>query len=248
MIFFFLFFLIVFNFDVYAKQSLSLAVASNFVEPLKLIKTKFEKKNNIELTIIKGSTSQLYSQIINNAPIEIFLSADQLTPKKLPKKFVTEKAQFTYAIGRLVLWTNYNKKKYKNARTFLRRIKINKLVIANPKVSPYGKALKDFLKNINVWNDINTRLVYANNINQVVSFLYSGNIKTGLISYSDKSKLSKLKKGVFLEVSETFYPEIKQDVILLTKGKENHFSKTFLKFLRTSEIKQVIRSFGYKVN
>ena len=248
MIFFFLFFLIVFNFDVYAKQSLSLAVASNFVEPLKLIKTKFEKKNNIELTIIKGSTSQLYSQIINNAPIEIFLSADQLTPKKLPKKFVTEKDQFTYAIGRLVLWTNYNKKKYKNARTFLREIKINKLVIANPKVSPYGKASKDFLKNINVWDDINTKLVYANNINQVVSFLYSGNIKTGLISYSDKSKLSKLKKGVFLEVSETFYPEIKQDVILLAKGKENHFSKIFLKFLRTSEIKQVIRSFGYKVN
>ena len=56
--------------------------------------------------------------------------------------------------------TNFNKKKYKNARTFLREIKINKLVIANPKVSPYGKASKDF-KNINVWNDINTRLVYA---------------------------------------------------------------------------------------
>lgn len=248
MIYFFLIFFIVFNFDVYAKQSLSLAVASNFVEPLKLIKTKFEKKNNIKLTIVKGSTSQLYSQIINNAPIEIFLSADQFTPKKLPKKFVTKKAQFTYAIGRLVLWTNYNKKKYKNARTFLRGIKINKLVIANPKVSPYGKASKDFLKNINVWDDINTKLVYANNINQVVSFLYSGNIKTGLISYSDKSKLRELKKGVFLEVSETFYPEIKQDVILLAKGKENHFSKIFLKFLRTSEIKQVIRSFGYKVN
>ena len=207
-----------------------------------------KKKNNIKLTIVKGSTSQLYSQIINNAPIEIFLSADQFTPKKLPKKFVTNKAQFTYAIGRLVLWTNYNKKKYKNARTFLRGIKINKLVIANPKVSPYGQASKDFLKNINVWDDINTKLVYANNINQVASFLYSGNIKTGLISYSDKSKLSKLKKGVFLEVSETFYPEIKQDVILLAKGKENHFSKIFLKFLRTSEIKQVIRSFGYKVN
>ena len=248
MIYFFLIFFIVFNFDVYAKQSLSLAVASNFVEPLKLIKTKFEKKNNIKLTIVKGSTSQLYSQIINNAPIEIFLSADQFTPKKLPKKFVTNKAQFTYAIGRLVLWTNFNKKKYKNARTFLRGIKINKLVIANPKVSPYGKASKDFLKNINVWDDINTKLVYANNINQVVSFLYSGNIKTGLISYSDKSKLRELKKGVFLEVSETFYPEIKQDVILLAKGKENHFSKIFLKFLRTSEIKQVIRSFGYKVN
>ena len=140
------------------------------------------------------------------------------------------------------------KRNIKTQEHFLEELKLINLLLQIQKFHHMEKASKDFLKNINVWDDINSRLVYANNINQVVSFLYSGNIKTGLISYSDKSKLRELKKGVFLEVSETFYPEIKQDVILLTKGKENHFSKIFLKFLRTSEIKQVIRSFGYKVN
>ena len=244
---FFLFFFLL-NYQASANEILKIAVASNFVEPIKLIKKKFEEKNRMTLKIIKGSTSQLFSQIINNAPVEIFLSADQITPRKLPKSLIIENTQFTYAIGKLILWTTLKQNQPLNAVTFFKRVKINKLTIANPKFSPYGKSSKEFLKNIKVWKNINDKLVFANNINQVVSFLYSGNVKNGFISYSDKIKLKYNNKGMFLEVPETLYPKIKQDVIMLTKGRRNQFATIFLNFLKSSEIKEVIKSFGYGIN
>ena len=71
------------NFSSFAKESLNIAVASNFYGPIKLIQKQFERQNKVNLIIIKGSTAQLYTQIINRAPVDIFLSADQITPKKL---------------------------------------------------------------------------------------------------------------------------------------------------------------------
>ncbi len=236
------------NFQANSKETLKIAVASNFIEPIKEIKKKFEQKNKITLIIVKGSTSQLFSQIINHAPVEIFLSADQITPSKLPKSFIVKNTQFTYAIGKLVFWTNLKKSQGLNAINFFKAVKINKLAIANPKFSPYGKGSKEFLKNINVWKYLNKNIVYANNINQVVSFLYSGNVKNGFISFSDKIKLEHKKKGTFLDVPVSLYPIIKQDVILLAKGKNNEYSKKFLNFLKSKEIKNVIKSFGYGIN
>ena len=84
------------NFSSFAKESLNIAVASNFYDPIKLIQKQFERKNKVNLTIIKGSTAQLYTQIINRAPVDIFLSADQITPKKINRSLVVQNSQFTY--------------------------------------------------------------------------------------------------------------------------------------------------------
>ncbi len=91
-------------------------------------------------------------------------------------------------------------------------------------------------------------MVLANNINQVVSFLYSGNAKNGFISSSDKIKFKNNKRGSFLKVPQSMYTNIKQDVILLSRGEKNDYSKKFLKFLKSKEIIQLIKSFGYKVH
>ncbi len=244
---FFFFFILLFNFKTFSYELLNIGVASNFYEPIQIIKQKFEKNNKVNLRVISGSSSQLYAQIVNGAPLDVFLSADQKTPQKLDKKFIVSNTQFTYAIGNLTFWTSLNNLKEKNATLFLQNNEINILAIANPRFSPYGQASKEFLVNIGVWSKYKDKLVLANNIKQVVSFLYSGNAKNGFMSFSDKIKFKHNNKGTFLKVSQKMFNNINQDVILLSRGKNSKYSKKFLSFLKNKEIKKIIESFGYKI-
>ncbi len=246
--FFFFLLIILFNFQTNAKQSINIAVASNFIEPMKEIKRLFEEENLVELIIVKGSSSHLYAQIINRAPLDIFLSADQKTPKLLDENFIIPKTQFTYAIGKLVFWTSNQVSVQENFLNFFKKNKINILAIANPKFSPYGKASKEVLKNINVWEKLQKKIVLANNINQVVSFLYSRNADSGFISFSDKKKFqTRINKGLFLDIPEKLFTNIKQDAVLLSMGRKKKFSKIFLRFLRTTRVKSIIKEYGYKI-
>ena len=241
------FFLLLFNFKTFADGLLNIGVASNFYEPIKIIKEKFEKNNRVKLNIISGSSSQLYAQIVNGAPLDIFLSADQKTPQKLDKKFIVNNSQFTYAIGNLTFWTSLKNIEEKNAALFFKKNKINILALANPRFSPYGKASKEFLINIGVWSKYKNKLVLANNIKQVVSFLFSGNAKNGFMSSSDKIKFKNNNRGKFLNVSQARFSAINQDAILLSRGKNKEYSEKFLNFLKSKEIKKIIKSFGYKI-
>ena len=243
--FFFIFLFCISN--VYAYERVHIAVSSNFIEPLDLIKKQFLKKNKIIITTSKGSTAKLYAQIINNAPIDIFLSADQLTIEKIPDNKKIKVSKFTYAIGSLVIFSKTrvdNEDKFEN---ILLKSFSNKIVIANPKFSPYGRASKQVLESLGMWSIFENKIILASNINQVSSFIYSGNVDLGIISNSDKLKLKKYELGYFKEIPQNLYSPIKQDVILLENAKNNNKAKLFFNFLKSKDTKKIIRSFGYRI-
>ena len=243
--FFFIFLFCISN--VYAYERVHIAVSSNFIEPLELIKKQFLKKNKIIITTSKGSTAKLFAQIINNAPIDIFLSADQLTIKKLPDNKKIQGSEFTYAIGSLIIFSKTkidNQIKFENI--LLKRLS-NKIVIANPKFSPYGRASKQVLKSLGMLSIFENKIILASNINQVSSFIYSGNVDLGIISNSDKLKLKKYELGYFKEIPQNLYTQIKQDAILLKNSKKNQKAKLFFNFLKSNDAKKIIQSFGYKI-
>ena len=244
--YFFLIFLFCIS-EVYGYERVHIAVSSNFIEPLNLIKKQFLKKNKIIITTSKGSTAKLYAQIINNAPIDIFLSADQLTIKKLPDNKKIQGTEFTYAIGNIVIFSKskiLNSLKFKNI--FIEKSS-PKIVIANPKFSPYGRASKRVLESLGMWSMFENKIILASNINQVSSFIYSGNADLGIISNSDKFKLKKYDFGYFEEIPQNLYTQIKQDVILLKNAKNNNKAKLFFNFLNSKVSKNIIKSFGYKI-
>ena len=244
--YFFLIFLFCIS-KVYGYERVHIAVSSNFIEPLNLIKKQFLKKNKIIITTSKGSTAKLYAQIINNAPIDIFLSADQLTIKKLPDNKKIQGTEFTYAIGNIVIFSKLkmlNSLKFKNI--FIEKSS-PKIVIGNPKFSPYGLASKQVLESLSIWSLFKNKIILASNINQVSSFIYSGNADLGIISNSDKLKLQKYEFGYFKEIPQNLYSPIKQDVILLENAKNNNKAKLFFNFLKSKDAKKIIKSFGYRV-
>ncbi len=244
------FFFIIFFFYCYkalASERVHLAVASNFVAPLNIIKKEFLKENDTSLIISKGSTAKLYSQIINNAPIDIFLSADQSTLQKIPKDKKIESSQFTYAIGRLLIFSKNKINKNKNLEQVLKNNRVKQIVIANPRFSPYGRSTVEILEKKKIWSNLKNKIILASNVNHVSSFIFSGNADLGFISYSDKMKILELKKGYFFEVPSYLYTEIKQDVLLMKRAEKNSVAQNFLVYLKSSKVKKIIKSFGYNV-
>jgi len=225
-------------------DNLYVGVASNFIVPMKIIKNEFEKKSNSQVFISSGSSGNLYSQIINGAPLDIFLSGDQALPKKLENNSKGVKGtRFTYAIGKLQLFTtnkNFFKKKFPN---ILSSNNIKYIGMGNPLYVPYGFAATEVLKSLNVFEKLSSKLILSKNVNQVFVMSFFGNLDLAFVSKSDV--LSKNKKGKVWDIPQKLYSPIKQDAILLMNGKNNDNAKLFLKFLSTDLIKLKIKDLGY---
>ena len=208
---------------------------------------RFLKNNKTSFNISTGSTAKLFAQILNKAPIDIFLSADQLTIEKIPDNKIIKVSKFTYAIGSLAIFSKTridDEVKFENL--LLKRLS-NKIVIANPKFSPYGRASKQVLESLGILSLFENKIILASNINQVSSFIYSGNVDLGVISNSDKIKLKKYELGYFKEIPQNLYTQIKQDAILLKNAKKNQKSKLFFNFLKSNDAQKIIQSFGYRI-
>ena len=225
-------------------EDIYIGVASNFIVPMKTIKKYFESKNKNQIFISSGSSGNLYSQIVNGAPLDIFLSGDQALPKKLENNLQGVKGtRFTYAIGKLQLFTT-KKFFFKNKfPEILSSNNIKHIGIGNPLYVPYGFAATEVLKSLNVFDKLSSKLILNKNVNQVFVMSYFGNLDIAFVSKSDV--LSKNKKGRIWDIPQNLYSPIKQDAILLLNGKNKNDAKLFLKFLSSNLIKSKLKELGY---
>ena len=225
-------------------ENIYIGVASNFLKPIKLLKENFESKTNEKIFISIGSSGSLYAQIINGAPLDIFLSADQDLPQKLEK---TSKAilgtRFTYATGKLVVYSTKQFLFNQSFPQFLTSNKISYIGIGKTEYVPYGRAAKEVLQSLNLFKEISSKLVFSKNVNQVFLMSYFGNLDLGFISMADF--LSNNKKGKIWEIPQSLYSPIKQDAILLKNGKKKNNAILFLKFLSSKNTKEHLKKFGY---
>ena len=240
-------FLAILSYKNLIATEIHVGVASHFLVPMNFIKKTFENKNNIKVFLSSGSSGSLYSQIINGAPLDIFLSADQELPKKIENttKGIKE-TRFTYAIGKLLLFsTNEELFNFTFPNIILSK-KIKYIGLGNPKYVPYGKAAKEVLKSLNILNVLEKKLVLSKNVNQVYLMNYFGNLDIGFIAKSDF--IIKNKKGKVWDIPQNLYSPIKQDAILLKNGEKKSKARMFLKFLSSERVKDKLISFGYIVN
>ena len=231
--------------DALAKE-LRIAVASNFLLPLKALSKNFKESTGHKVVVISGSTGKLYAQIKQGAPFDILLAADSIRPELLEKEGIgVPGSRFTYAVGRLVLWSKDSKLPLKNDLQVLNHKNFRYLAIANPKTAPYGKAAEQVLRKKGFWEQIQNRLVRGENISQTFQFVMTGNADIGFIALSQLRKNQGL--GFSWIVPQELYDPIKQQGILLKRAKTNKAARQFLNFIKSNRIQKQIESYGYSL-
>lgn len=230
-------------------DEVQVAVAANFTEPMKKISAEFEKTTGHKVALSFGSTGKFYSQIKAGAPFEVLVAADDETPLKLEAEGAAVKgSHFTYAIGKLVLWSA-KEAIVDDKGEVLKKGGFDHLSVANPKLAPYGAAGIETLKALGVYDAISPKIVQAENIAQAYQFIATGNALLGFVALSQViGEDGKVKSGSIWVVPERYYTQIRQDAVLLDKGKDKAAAAALVKYLRGDYAKGVIKSFGYALD
>ncbi|MFO1385796.1 MAG: molybdate ABC transporter substrate-binding protein [Chitinivorax sp.] len=227
-----------------AEQA-QIAVAANFMAPMQQMAPAFEAATGHKLLLSSGSTGKFYAQIKNGAPFDVLLAADDETPIKLEQEgAAVAGSRFSYAIGKLVLWSA-SADGVDAKGEVLRQGKFQRLAIANPKLAPYGRAAQQSLQALGVWDGLQGKLVMGENIAQTQQFVASGNAQLGLLAQSQVWRDGKLGSGSAWPVPENLHAPIRQDAVLLQKGKHNPAAQALINYLRSDAARAVLRSYGY---
>jgi molybdate transport system substrate-binding protein len=235
----------IFAAQVFAAE-VKVAVAANFAKTLEEITVQFEKDTGHKVLATPGATGKFYAQIVNGAPFEVFISADDETPRKLAKeaKAIAE-TQFTYAIGTLALWSP-DANLVDQGGDVLKTDKFKFLAIANAKVAPYGQAAVQTMLKLGLLTKLEPRVVQGENIAQTHQFVTSGNAQLGFVALSQIIENGKVKSGSAWSVPQEFHDQLKQDAILLNTGKDSVAAKALLDYLKSDKAKKIIAAYGYK--
>jgi molybdate transport system substrate-binding protein len=224
------------------------AVAANFVPPFREVSIEFEKSTGHHVQVTAGSSGNFYSQIKNGAPFDVFFSADSERPRKLEEEgFGIKNSRFTYAIGRLVLWSP-NADLVKGEETLYSK-NYTRLAITNPKNAPYGLAAMQAMQKLKIWDKLQPQhiIIMGENIGQTMGFVESGKAELGFVALSQIMDPKIQGKGSRWDVPNNLHEPIKQDVILLTKGKDNAGAKALLEFMGGPQARAIIERYGYEL-
>ena len=227
-------------------DEINVAVAANFTEPMKQIAIEFEKSTGHKLNLSFGATGKFYAQIKNGAPFEVLLAADDETPRRLEQEnAAVPGSRFTYAIGRLVLWSGRSAI-VDDKGTVLKRGGFDHIAIANPRLAPYGAAAVEAMQALGVVDSLSPKFVQGENIAQTWQFVSTGNALLGFVALSQViGPDGKLKTGSMWLVPENLYAPIRQDAALLEKGRNSAAARALLDYLKGQAAKHVILNFGY---
>lgn len=223
------------------------AVAANFAGPMEKLAEQFQRDTGHKAVLATGATGKFYAQIRNGAPFEVLLAADDDTPARLETEgHVAAGSRFTYAVGRLVLWSARDGVVDANGNV-LKTGSYKHLAIANPKTAPYGAAAVATLRKLGLYESVQPRIVQGENIAQAWQFASTGNAELGFVAQAQVWRDGKFTSGSGWIVPATMHEPIRQDAALLAKGAGNPAAQALLQYLRTDKAKALIRSFGYEV-
>ncbi|MEI7638060.1 MAG: molybdate ABC transporter substrate-binding protein [Syntrophus sp. (in: bacteria)] len=226
-----------------AQDKLHVAVAANFISTFQELIQLFEKQTGIPVEATYASTGQLYTQIVNGAPYDLFLSADREKPDLLHQAGRAD-APFVYASGHAVLWTNRKDLcPLKNWREVMAVPGLKNIAIANPKTAPYGAAAMEALKKTGVLENVQGKLVYAQNIAQAFQYAATGSVDAGFCALS-ATLSAEGRKGCFFPVDEA--PPIVQGACLLKRTAHRVAAEKFVRFLASPEAGAIKKKYGYK--
>lgn len=224
-----------------------IATATNFSEVADALQADFEAKHDHSLTIVTGSTGKLYAQIVNGAPFDVFLAADQVRPRRLiDDGLALPDSLFTFATGQIVLWsvdpTRIGTDGHDALKSDFRR-----LAIANPQLAPYGVAAIEALGELGILEALQDKIVMGENIGQTHALIASGNAELGVVALAYAVSPRNETKGSFWRFPRDTYAPIHQDAVQISRSADNPAAVSFVSYLNSEAAKTIIREHGYEV-
>ena len=224
----------------------TVAVAANFTAPMQKMAEAFAQDTGHKAILAFGATGKFYAQIKNGAPFQLLLAADKETPAKLEKEgFAVAGTRFTYATGRLVLWSA-QPGVVDDKGDVLRTSQDGKVALADPKLAPYGAAAIETMTRLGLLEQLQPRFVQGENIAQAYQFVATGNAPMGFVALSQVMVDGRIAKGSGWVVPAKLHTPILQDAVLLNPGKDNPAALALTRYLRSEKARAIILSYGYE--
>jgi molybdate transport system substrate-binding protein len=235
--------------SVQSNAELLIAAASDLRFALDDLVSEFRKDHAATaLKPIYGSSGNFYAQIMNDAPFDLYLSADAMYPRQLVKAGKGKEDDFfLYAVGRLVVWvpkTSPIKVEEVGIKALLDP-SVKKIAIANPEHAPYGRAAVAAMKKLGVYDQVASRLVLGENIAQTAQFIDSGNADIGIIAHSLAVAPRMKANGRFWEIPLDAFPRLEQAGLVLSGAKNAEAAREFRKFMTSERGQNVLKNHGF---
>lgn len=226
-----------------AERGVLVGVAANFTEPAREIAAAFERETGHRVRLSFGSTGQLYAQISEGAPFEVFLAADAERPARAEQAgHAVAGSRFTYATGRLALFSR--EEGIEMGPESVRDPGAGRIALANPETAPYGRAAWEAVVALGAVESVSGRRVIGTNVAQAFQFVHTGNADLGFVSLS---QITLHPGGSRWIVPEALHAPIRQQAVLLEAGRSRPGAARFLDFLRGEAARNLLRRFGYGV-
>jgi len=235
--------------DTNTGRRITVAAAADLSFALNDIVQEFYKEHpDAKVNVAYGSSGNLFAQIDNGAPFDVFLSADIDFPRKLieNKKAVAD-SLFSYAVGRVVVWVPNDSpiKVEKLGIEALLAPSVRKIAIANPEHAPYGRAAVAGMKKLGVYDKVSGKLVLGENIAQAAQFVESGAADIGLIALSLAVSPKMKGEGRYWEVPLDAYPRLEQAGVILSASKLPDLAREFCAVMVGPQGRETLRRYGF---
>ncbi|HUS11707.1 MAG TPA: molybdate ABC transporter substrate-binding protein [Pyrinomonadaceae bacterium] len=221
---------------------LIVAAAANLTEAFAEIGPRFTDKTGIRVVFSFGATADLAKQIENGAPFDVFAAADTEHVEKLESKgLLTPGTRAIYALGRLVMWLPPGSNLKAARIEDITAKQFDRIAIAKPDVAPYGRAAVESLRALGIWNDIEGKVIYAQNVSQAKQYTATGNAEVAFIPLA----LVKPGEGTYIEVSDELHQPIKQALAVVKESPKQTQARRFVDFLLSVEVRELLVKKGY---
>lgn len=231
------------------RRRVSIAAAADLKFALDQVVADFAKLHpGIRVDVTYGSSGNFYAQLQNQAPFDLFLSADMEYPARLIREGLTlPGTEFTYAVGRLAVWVPADSAidPRKLGIHALQDPAVIHIAIANPQHAPYGRAAEAAMRSLGVYESIRQKLIRGENVAQTLQFVQSGNAQIGIVALSLAISPSVRAQGRYWEVPLESYPRMEQGGVILKWTKEAGAARSFRAYLTGLEGRSTLKSFGF---
>lgn len=223
------------------------AAAADLNGALSDLIARFGGSHDVDVSVSYGSSGTFYAQLLNQAPFDLFLSADVGYPNQLAARGLTlAQSEFTYAIGRLALWAPASSPLdvEREGLQALTQTSVAHIAIANPAHAPYGRAAVAAMQSAGVYDRAQPKLVLGENVAQAMQFVQSGAADAGLVAMALTLAPNVKGKGRLFEVPASSYPRLEQGGTILKWAADVDAARALRGFLLSADGQAILKQYG----